>query len=147
MANAEWEADEARYEVEPDEQLERSAYSGTVHARPIYLGSGHSEFPCGLDGGAAVLVAAHDDEVTCAGCAADVRTRRAHGIPAPLLSAVVHALSKRVDARDGFVSNAMLHAPCGAQWPLALVGSPAWRESADVDAVTCPGCLAARGAA
>ena len=54
-----------------------------VHARAVYLGSGHSEFPCGLDGGAPTRVAAHDDEITCDACAKDAATRRAHGIPEP----------------------------------------------------------------
>lgn len=126
------------------EELEASAYDSyradQVHARPVYLGSGYSEFPCGVDGRTPAMVAAHEDDVTCPGCLAAPRRPAS-----PLPAAPVHSLSRRVDARDGFAANAMLVAPCGAKWPLALVGSPVWRESADADAVDCPGCRKAVG--
>ncbi len=71
----------------PDHDLEASAYDShhadAVHARPIYMGSGHSEFPCGLDARTPAMVAAWDDEVTCPKCLADVRLRAKHGIPKP----------------------------------------------------------------
>jgi hypothetical protein len=129
---------------EAEEQLEASAYDShhaeAVHARPVYLGSGHSEFPCGVDGRTPAMVAAFPEEVTCPGCLASPR-------PTPLsFGAQIHALSKRVDSSDGHPANAMLVAPCGAEFPLALVGSPAWRESADIDAVDCPGCKKSRKA-
>lgn len=121
------------------EELEASAYdshhAGAVHARPVYLGSGYSEFPCGVDGRTPAMVAAHEDEVTCPGCLA------APSRPAPLvIDGAVHAKSTQL----GTLGNEMLVAPCGVSYPAALARSP-WKfhETNDTAAVTCPGCRSA----
>lgn len=132
------------------ERLEASAYdtyrADAVHARPVYLGSGYSEFPCGLDGRTPAMVAAWDSDVTCPDCLVEMQRRARAGSHPPVECAVAtHALAVRVDTRDGAACAPTLVAPCGAEWPVALVGSPQWRESADIDAVTCPACRKAVG--
>lgn len=134
-ASREWADDERS-----GDELEAGAYDSyradQVHARPVYLGSGHSEFPCGVDGNTPAMVAAHDDEVTCPGCLAAPRR------PAPvIIPGAVHAKSTRVETSPG---NALLVAPCGVDYPAALARSP-WKfeETNDDSAVTCPGCRAA----
>lgn len=137
-ASREW--DEEQY----DDELEANAYDSyradQVHARPVYLGSGHSEFPCGVDARTPAMVAAFPEDVTCPGCKAAPARKPAPFVP----RGAVHAKSTRVAPNPGLEANAQLVAPCGISYPAALARSPwKFKETDNNAAVTCPGCRAA----
>lgn len=151
MGTKEWEAEyEAhRFDDEAHEQLDVIRVPELVHARAVYMGSGVSEHPCGLNGAlTATLVSDEVEDLTCPACL-DAEKARIARLCAPLPDFAALALAAGLGYTHARPDPRTRLAPCGVRFDRGMsgnAGEPRTVTGRLGDSINCPGCLAAIGA-
>lgn len=152
MATKEWEEayeahrfdDEKTYDTREEAEREPEL----VHARPVYLGSGVSEFPCGLSGLLRLHVSDEVEDVTCEHCATEEKARIAR-VSKPLRDEAADALLAGLGYTHARPDARTQRTPCGVRVDRGMsgnAGEPRIVSTRPGDRINCLGCIAVIGA-